>query len=459
MLEIDQNSPFSKITFFSSPSENKKKILAASLKFFEENKNFSVSQKEVIKKRFRPIIRQTLKNAHLKTLPKNEHELKTFIQELKEVAILVGSPLKLPACLEASPEIRAIYKKLLWGEFGSSEMKTFLKPRLASAILLRQDPKLMKEARELFGEVLREIAPQMEHLNKTESFSARSIIGNILSYYTYFGLENGEILSVPQEVEGIWKLVDYKVEKIFLTPDLLGSPITAFGLTPLKEKAPPLLLFKGTTIPTDHGAALSVLTDLNPFGSVGAYTFRLGKDNLRTWLEKENAKTGLKAQVFGQSLGGALTLHAAVNFPFLIETASAYAPPALLPYEIRQWNRLAREGSVQLPQVSIFYQENDIVPLTGLKWGEGWKIYRVYPSKSKNFFFSHMQCFLSQKDTLILKADTKMDERKFSRYFLAILHLTLSIPFFSMGVAVYSVYLGVRKTFELSKAIFHKKSR
>lgn len=453
-MAIEGYSAFSSICLGSS--NPKKAVKEASLDFFAAHHAYTPAQKEIIRKRITPIIEQTRKNANLKRLPKNDAESRAFFKELNEVAIFAGSPLKLPACVKASPEIQAIYKKLLLGELGLSEIKTFLKPSLVSAILFRQNPQLFKEAKELFGKVLKKIAPQLPNLSEKELFSAKSIIGNILSYYTYFGLENGEILSIPQQVDGTWKLVKYSVEKIYLTPSAMGSPITAFGLTPIDEKAPPLLLFKGTTIPTDQGAALSVLTDINPFGSVGSYAFKLGKANLKTWLEKNHLKTGLKANVYGQSLGGALTLHAAVNFPSLVAECHAYAPPALLPHEIRSWNRLYGKNPEAMPRVRIFYQENDIVPLTGLKWGEGWEIFRVFPSKSKNFFFSHMQCFLSQNESLILKADAKMDEKKFSRYFLAITHLVLSLPFFTVGVTVYAVYLTLRKVVEFSVSLFKR---
>ncbi len=77
----------------------------------------------------------------------------------------------------------------------------------------------------------------------------------------------------------------------------------AFGLIPNERSSPPLLLFKGTTYPTDDGCMLGLLTDLNPFASVGKYAFKIGKNKISKWLENHTSQS--RARIYGKSLGSA----------------------------------------------------------------------------------------------------------------------------------------------------------
>ena len=53
---------------------------------------------------------------------------------------------------------------------------------------------------------------------------------------------------------GIANLGKFKIEKIKLTPETLGSPIYALGLKPITPHGVPILIFKGTTFPQDNGS-------------------------------------------------------------------------------------------------------------------------------------------------------------------------------------------------------------
>lgn len=436
----------------------KREIIGAVKQYLTENK---LARPDLSHQRSKLVTKLSCKNAHLRTFPRNQAELELLFETLKNSLICPRSTIKLPDGNSPNAAINKLYGKLMEGHSGAGGLKKLLTPNLLSSILCRKNPTLIKEARDLFQHVLKDIFCQLEAESDSspeDRLIAQGIIGNVLAYCTYFDLPKGSLLSVPVLVNGAWKLIDYRAEPISLTPAWMGSPITAYGLMP-EVKAPPLLLFKGTTFPTDKGFALSLLADINPFAAVGAYPFKMGKQKLQEWLEKATQASASKARVFGQSLGGALTLHTAAHFYDLIDQAIAFAPPALLSRDLRSWNKQAAEHPEKLPEVNVFYHENDIVPLAGLKWGENWNIYRVFADRKKCFIYSHMECFLSQKGSLILKVNPKNDQRKISRRIVAILHLALSIPMFALGITIYAFYLAIRKSVELAKKILCKQAK
>lgn len=377
-------------------------------------KNFykgDVDQEWMLDQRFNAIVNQIYFNLGTKKPSKEQ-----LLQEIKQIIVANGQDLQLPDAHGFPAIVQAVYHSLFTDKFVPYNHK-----ELIYLIFVKQDPFILEKMRELLQLALHKIYEQV----KEENISHELLIGHILAYLPFFAVEEGETFEIPIQINGEWKLFSYSAKKIALTPSELGSPITAIGMTACQ--APPLLLYKGTSYPTDEGFSLGVLTDLNPAASVGAYAFYLGREKIAEWI------AGRKVRVFGLSLGGALALHTAAQFPENIDAVFAYNSPALLQNEICKWEKL----HPPYPRVYVVYHENDVVPTTGFKWGKGWNIYRIYLDKKKFFLLAHFKCFTSRKYHLILRTNSKQDEKKWSRLFIASIHYVLSIFLFPIGLIIH----------------------
>lgn len=377
-------------------------------------KNFykgDAHQEWMIDQRFNTILEQIYFNLGTRKPSKEK-----IMQEMRQIIVANGQDLQLPDPYEFPPIVQAVYHSLFTDQFVSYNHKELL-----SQIFLKQDPYIFKKMRELLQLLLKRIFEQLQN----ENISHELLIGHILAYLPFFAVEEGETFEIPIRINNEWKLVSYAAKKITLTPPALGSPITAIGLKSCH--APPLLLYKGTSYPSDEGFVLSILTDLNPGASVGAYAIYLAREKIAGWLADS------KVKIFGLSLGGALALHTAVLFPENIDAVFAYNPPALLQNEMCKWQKM----SPSYPTVHVIYHENDIVPATGFKWGDGWNIYRIYLDKKKLFLLAHFKCFIARRHHIILRTNPAQDERKWSRLLIASLHFILSFFFFPISLIIY----------------------
>lgn len=228
---------------------------------------------------------------------------------------------------------------------------------LVWTILHKPDRHILNAAQELVQDLLKDLFEQ-KALFSANFLHLEATIGDVLALYPYLGVPNGSTLQVPVRLGTEWKLIDYIVERIEMTPSWMGSPLVAYGLHALDSSAPPLLLFKGTTYPADEGASLSLLTDLNLFGSVGSYAFAIGKATIQQWLEQHTATQ--KAIVYGKSLGGAQAWRSALYFPTHIQKVMAIAAPGC-----SYWEQAEMQHVMQAQphlEINIFCQPNDPVP-------------------------------------------------------------------------------------------------
>jgi hypothetical protein len=255
-------------------------------------------------------------------------------------------------------------------------------------------------------------------------------VRNLLSYYPFFSPEEGEEIRLPLGPLGL--TVTYKVEPIELTHPAFGSPLMAYGLTPNHLEAAPILLFKGTTYPSDKGFFLSILTDLNPYGAVGSFAFQLSaRERVKAWL----SKCSLKAEVMGASLGGSLSLQTASECSEYIKVVHAFNSPGVSSIEVRSW-----EKSKEKPEVNVYLQDQDpISTFIGRCFASDWNVYRVFapnvaPSQvHASAYTAHPESFIIPEDTQKINADYK---RKVWPFFQNIV-LT---PLFILGV----VYLAIK---------------
>lgn len=308
---------------------------------------------------------------------------------------------------------------------------------LLKAILWKPNPELMVEARALVQEMLVDLYRQMstEPSTDAQNFHAEVILGDLLCLLPFLGPMHGEKIWVPVKIENEWKLVDYAVERIELTPKWMGSPIVAYGLHALGPLASPLLIFKGTTYPTDEGAGLSILTDINPFGSVGAYAFSIGKENIQKWLEKNTADK--KALIYGKSLGGAQAWRTALNFPEKVERVMAYGAPGFSPWERRQLH----EASKQHPEMELNFmgQTNDPVPYSDLASDQGVNYYEVVGEKiQSNLIAAHADIYSTQTKSFIMRLEPEAIASPWKRAAVTIARLAGSL-LFALALAVHAV--------------------
>lgn len=309
-------------------------------------------------------------------------------------------------------------------------LKELLKDKsLLSAVLWKPNTQLLGEARTLVQDLFRDMHVQLstQQLTASDEFHMEMIMGDLLSLYPFIKPEPGETVQLPVKIEGKWELVDYTTDRIEMTPKWMGSPLVAYGLQPSHPKAPPILLFKGTTYPTDEGAGLSILTDLNPFASVGSYGFEAGKEKIQHWLEQQTSST--KTVVYGKSLGGAQAWRSALNFPEHIGKVMGYGAPGFSPWEVQKLYSVT-ENHPDL-EINFFCQKNDPVPYSDFPAKKGVNYYEVLGGTIQdNLIAAHADMYSTQERSAILKMEPEVVNSPWKRAAVTIVRLigTLLFP-------------------------------
>ena len=386
-------------------------------------------------------------------------ELRRIQKEIIRSIVSVGNPLPFRIDFTDAAAPKALLLNYVLHEVPTLEQLAH--KELVKAVYWKKNSEFLKQIREGVQETLKTFFHRVSSQNdviKEKKFGSHphlpmeAAVGNLLALYTYLDPPDNENISVPQKIEEIWKLIDYRIEKLQLTPDFLSSPMHAFGLSCIDSSfdAPPLLLFKGTTYPTDNGAFLSILSDVNPFASVGEYVFFLGREKLRLWIEK-NTVSKRKMRVYGSSLGGSMSLQAAIAFPELIEKVHAFSPPALSNRHVRKWNKLPKIGDK--PEIYVYCGEGDMIPHFGSGWGEDWGVFHVIGSKTYNPLISHFKIFTAERDVLLLDLNKEKDRKNVWRRLLSTAQLIGNVPIFCTLVAVFTCYLLLKKIAEMLKFI------
>lgn len=317
-------------------------------------------------------------------------------------------------------------------------IRELLKDReLISAVLWKPNPELLGEARSLIQDLFVDMHAQLstQQLSASDEFHLEMIMGDLLSLYPFVKPEPGETVQLPAKIEGKWELVSYTTDRIEMTPGWMGSPLVAYGLQPSHPSAPPVLLFKGTTYPTDEGAWLSILTDLNPFASVGSYAFGIGKEKIQHWLEQQTSTS--KTVVYGKSLGGAQAWRSALNFPEYIGKVMAYGAPGFSPWEEQKLHRV-KEANPEL-ELNFFCQKNDPVPYSDFPAKKGVNYYEVLGGTIQdNLLAAHADMYSTQERSAILKMDPQVVNSPWKRAAVTIVRL-IGTMLFPLLLLVYAV--------------------
>jgi hypothetical protein len=391
------------------------------------NQILAPSQIEILVQRTVQAIQKSDIRKKIKATPINSiHFNKLLKNEIDSLVVNLKSPWK--PSLNYTEKYKKLFFKLGRGE-KISILELLKDTSLINSILWDQNQKVIGEARECVIEALKDIFIQLEGktLTKNENFHLEMIIGDFLSVYPFLGPINGEVLEIPILKNNVWKLFKYEVTEIHLTPSWMGSPIVAFGLKSEDAEAEPILLFKGTTYPSDKGAFLSLLTDFNPLGSVGSYAFYIGKEKIETWLKKNCVSK--KALVFGKSLGGALAGKCVLNFSSKISKVMTYGAPGFTLGEKNKLECLAAAGA--LPVINYFAQVNDPVPYSDLHADKAVNYYEVVSGKSrKNPLTAHAHMYSAHEQSAVLKMKSETIQNVWKRSSVTAARATASILFF-----------------------------
>lgn len=254
-----------------------------------------------------------------------------------------------------------------------------------------------------------------------------AFIGHLISIIPYTYPDRNNVFSIPQKIDGAWRMVDYRVDqKIELTHQGLSGPISAYGL--VSDNGPPILTFLGTTFPTGEGFLMTLLADFTPFLSVGHLPYWMGKDKINAWLEgKQNV------QLHGLSLGGALAFHVLRSSKDRnISRANIYNAPGLYPWN---WKQKIDDSC----KVNIYYQGNDLVGTMGiLPEGKNVSVYRIAQERLENPLSAHIRAYEAGKRVFLFEGSAQYENRRAGRRILTALHFCVGGLLFSLPILLIS---------------------
>ncbi|STX52571.1 Uncharacterised protein [Legionella busanensis] len=224
-----------------------------------------------------------------------------------------------------------------------------------------------------------------------------TICYNALSYLAF---------SHPQEGSQIdMNGVTYTIHKIKLTSGWFSSPYYAYGLISDKSS---ILIFQGTTVPSDRGFLAGILGDTMPGGAVGTFLYQRGKHKIQSWIDSEYQRTGRPVICTGQSLGGAMSIHSHVHQP---EKVDFYVlnPPTLTSREEKIYERNKSQNTNKLARtLKVITHRSDPVFYLGSNYlPPGTKIFK-HGLENENIFIAHAKA-PNFKNPISKTSDTFVD--------------------------------------------------
>lgn len=239
--------------------------------------------------------------------------------------------------------------------------------------------------------------------------------GNILSLLPFCYPETGIKITIPQEVNGEFKPIEYTITKMDLRVGNARTGMCALGLDPEEGSgAPPILSYSGTTYPAADGFFTTILADFAPGNGVGEHLFAQERKVIDDWFDGKS-----NVHLTGTSLGGALCFITLKEYQDKnhISRVDVYNAPGTY------------KGYFDKPveqKVNIFCQDGDLVSQLG-RWptGENVSVYNVTTHQkgiAKNFLSSHVRIFTGCDDVVLIKHKPEVDNKNKKRNFLALLH-------------------------------------
>jgi hypothetical protein len=170
--------------------------------------------------------------------------------------------------------------------------------------------------------------------------------------YGYFGGDAAAKLLVTAQLSNL----GYSIDKVFDDPT---ASFQALGLISKDGTRPPVLVSCGTLDNQD------AIDDANPLG-VGFNEFTANKDKVKAWVtgiitDRTKNPAGIKVDLTGQSLGGALTQWFASEFPDLLHEAVTFQSPGIT--KAASKNFICKGGKPS--QITHYIVNGDLISLGG----------------------------------------------------------------------------------------------
>lgn len=265
------------------------------------------------------------------------------------------------------------------------------------------------------------------------------ILYNALSYLVLSDPKEGSILN--------FNGFRYTIKKIPLTSGWLSGPYVAYALTVAENSnAKSILVFKGTTFPTDGGFLAGVMADTRPHGAVGAQLYARGQDRLQAWITQESQRTHQKVLCTGQSLGGAMSMHCYIHQPNEVDFF-AINPPSLTSRE----RRIYEQHNFVTPsnELKVVCHQNDPVFTLGSQFlPVGTRMFK-HGDPHEGWFNAHA------KTATCTEASSEPEFHLYSNVTQRHILWKISKPFlFVMVLVFHAIALPVRLIIEISHQLF-----
>lgn len=399
------------------------------------------------------VLSRLFRTCHVKESQLNEvHEVKKILNAIDKLDT-VGST---PQFAQQNPKMVAgenaknFVKYLFSDQDLSFRMLNF---DLVKAVLISKNPEFLAEVQKEIQAYLNTLVEQLNSDKFSSPHDQRLgeiLVGNILSLYPFFEPMDGSILEIPRKVEGRWISVSHELDLLQMTAHSKGDPYYACGFRPIDKNASlfvdretlpahikdgsPILIFMGTPPPTTRGAAHAEFADFVPGHSVGETLYQQGKGTINEWIDRWSTNNGKKVDVYGQSLGGSLSLILTAHHPGKVGKVFAFNAPTLRQSLLDKYQaNVLSELRQNWPEVNIFVQENDPVSLLGAGWDRSWNVYSVLPEKTSNAYAAHIKAFAGQHNVVVMKlseADISSHNASVARKIFNVAVEILKVPMF-----------------------------
>lgn len=340
--------------------------------------------------------------------------------------------------LEAGVTHKADASNVLKLLIGASFKRHVLSWKMIKAILLKKDPEVIKELTAAIELMMKEVHQRLisPDLTPDEEKMNEIFLGNLLALYT-FAEPTEKHVEIPQKIDNKWVLVNYGIEILHLTPEWAGIPIPAYGCKPISHfGAHPLLIFRGTPHPTADGVFNAIASDLVPGYAVGEFIYEhCAKDKIKNWVNEANRQYGT-VNLYGQSLGGSLSLLTMCNQPDKVHKVFTYGSPAPLGNSLKAYSENIKGKGGYKPEVNLFWNHGDLVPLVGTGFHEDWNLFKLIIPRKQYRFESHATINAGMEKAVLVKMSHAIVNNALARKLMNIFHQAISVLLLPIFVSV-----------------------
>lgn len=291
---------------------------------------------------------------------------------------------------------------------------------------------------------LQAVADAEELPDELRELLGTEILSKVMAYRhpEDFFRQTGQKIAFPlhlRDLEGSYATYNYELaERI----PLLGGTSALLFISD-DGAAPAQLLFHGTiSFPALHGAEMTLIEDVNPFGPGAAITTASAKR-----IEEALAEVDW-AVVHGHSLGGCLALRFALRFPKILRRVWSHNSPRYSYGSVRRWNEMDEALRPELRNLVASYDDlgDDFVTSFGDLWlGE---VERLHSSRRSEGNLiqrarrGHQQMLLNDPATRRIK----VEEHGYRHFWSA-----------TQRVGALIAYLPMLLTMTLTRVLFRKR--